>query len=858
MCLKNYFIVFLCLFFSVNGNAQKKNFKNFTQENGLPSNEVYDSFQDVNGFIWFATDRGIAQYNGYEFVKFEPKDGLTDISVFDFFPQENGTVWCSTFSKKIFYFKNGESKFYPYKYNQALADYLKKNGFSAFFLKSIAVNSKGKVYVSNHDVLLKIDKQGVVTTIKGRKLDKKGNVVVDKTPKFIQTKKINTKQEINYLSNKPTNFLQPYCYAMHRGIVSIASEIKLVVTDSCVFLHKKNKPLKKIGFKNHEPLEAGFYDKNLFWVGFRGKGVKVFDFDGNLKNCFLEDHSPSKLFKDCFGGLWVTTIDAGVFYLPSNQNETYTFGNSGVNSLTSDFSGNLYVGTINGDIYKKINVGNFTRLHKGLINTQAHVQFFEKENEVFFYTDNKLFSSKGYQNKNFRGVLKISDDNPNALIFSQFGIYSVFDNSKIKSDTLNFRIHDISFNNNQFYLATIDGLRIFEKNKIYQKNTPQLNCRIDDLDYIKSSGVFVMATLGKGVLVYNPQNNKVIEINKKKGLSNDLVTEVYVENDKTIWACTNYGLNRIQFLKNGQFKIDYITSSNGLLGNQIKDVEVIRDTIYVGTSKGLSVISKSQFDKNFASKKYFLKLKKLAINNVIMDHFLNELNLKYDENQLDFFIDAVSFSDNKGLLYRYKLEGLDKSWRYTKERKLSYEFLPAGNYKLIVEIIEGGRLLSREKLIVPFTINPPFWETYWFVIAVVILMIGLIYVFFRIKVLTYNKDIVREILRLWLRKIKRNEKYYTFKESGKEIRVNTSEILFVKSSGNYIDVVTNNKTYTVRAKISQFIDEIPDSLEFLRLHRSYIVRIDKVEQKTKKSVFVNQIEIPVGETFIEELDKIVF
>lgn len=858
MCLKNVFVVFLCLFFSLHEIAQQKKFKNYSQENGLPSNEVYDSFQDKNGCIWFATDRGIAQYNGYEFVKFEPKDGLTDISVFDFFPQEDGTVWCATFSKKIFYFKNGESKFYPYKYNNVLAAYLKKNGFSAFFLKNIAVNSKGEVFVSNHDVLLKIDKHGAVSTIKGRKLDKKGNVVVDKSPKFIQTKNINLKQEVNYLSNKPTSFLQPYSYAMHRGIVSITPEIKLVVTDSSVFLHKKNKPLKKISFENHEPLEAGLYDKNHFWVGFRGKGVKVFDFEGVVKEVFLEDHSPSKVFKDCFGGLWVTTIDAGVFCLPSNQNETFTFGTSGVNSLTSDFSGNLYVGAINGDIYKKINGGNFLRLHKGLINTQAHVQFFEKENEVFFFTDNKVFSSNGFQSKNFRGVLKISDDNPNTLIFSQYGIYSLFANSKIRTDTLNFRIHDISFNNNKFYLATIDGLRVFERNKIYQKNTPQLNCRIDDLDYVKSRGVFVMATLGKGVLIYNPGNNKVIEINQKKGLSNDLVTEVYVENDKTIWACTNHGLNRIRFLKNDEFKIDFITSSNGLLGNQIKDVEVINDTIYVGTSKGLTVLSKSQFEKNFAAKTYFLRLKKLAINNVFLNHFLNKRNLKYDENQLDFFIEAVSFSDNKDLMYRYKLEGLDKSWRYTKERKLSYEFLPAGNYKLIVQIIEGGRLLSKDKLIFSFVIGLPFWKTWWFIVLILIIIMSLVYLFFKIKVLTYNEDIVRELLRLLLRKIKRKEKYYCFKEAGKEIRIKTNDILFVNSSGNYIDIFTTSKKYTVRGKISDFIAEVPDPLEFLRIHRSYIIRIDKVEQKSKKAVFINQIEIPVGETFIDELDKIVF
>ncbi|WP_248574855.1 LytTR family transcriptional regulator DNA-binding domain-containing protein [Flavobacterium sp. H122] len=736
---------------------------------------------------------------------------------------------------------------------------MKDKRYTTFFLKSIASNLKGELFLSNNESIIKIDRKGVISIIKGRTLDKNGKAVLDKRSKFIKTKRINSNQSINYLSATESSiFLQPYCSAMHRGIVNVSQKVKLVVTDSAVYLHKKGSLPKKINFKNHEPLEAGAYGDNFFWIGFRGKGAKVFDFEGNVKKSFLENHSPTKVLKDCFGGLWVTTIDSGVFYMSSNQIDTFIFDNSGINSLTSDPFGNVYIGTFNGDIYKKTKGNNFKKIHKGVINTPSHVQYFEQKRATYFFTDNKVFSSLGYQNKNFHGVLKISDDNPNALVSSQYGIYTLFENDKLISDTLNFRIHDISFNNGRYYLGTIDGLRVFGKNKIYHKTIPRLNCRIDDLDYEASSGLFYMATLGEGVLVYNPRYNSVYAINKKKGLSNDLVTEVYVEDKNTIWACTNYGLNRIHFTDPKTFSVEYITSSNGLLGNQLKDIEVIGDKIYVGTSKGLSILSKSQFEKIFEQKKYFLRLKRAVINNVIYNQFLNDSELKHNQNQIDFFIEAVSFSDNKNLVYKYKIEGLDKVWRYTKERKISYEFLPSGNYKFMVQIVEGGRILSNDKLNISFSVNLPFWETWWFISLVVLAIAGLIFLFFKIKVFTYNQDIVRELLRLWMRKIKKREKYYVFKEAGKEIRINTVDILFVKSSGNYIDIHTIQKKYTVREKISDFINEISDPLEFLRVHRSYIVRIDKVEQKSKKHIWINHIEIPIGETYLDDLDKIVF
>ena len=40
-------------------------FTHFTPQNGLPSSEVYQVVCDQMGYLWFATDHGLARYNGY-------------------------------------------------------------------------------------------------------------------------------------------------------------------------------------------------------------------------------------------------------------------------------------------------------------------------------------------------------------------------------------------------------------------------------------------------------------------------------------------------------------------------------------------------------------------------------------------------------------------------------------------------------------------------------------------------------------------------------------------------------------------------------------------------------------------------
>jgi ligand-binding sensor domain-containing protein len=846
----------IILFISLTNFAQELNFKNFTQDDGLPSNEVYDIFQDKNGSMWFATDRGIAQYDGYDFKRYEPKNGLTDITVFDFYPQENGQVWCSTFNNKIFYFANGSSNFIAYKYNKVIENYIIRNKIAYFNIKNIVIDIKKTVFISTLDRVFTIDKNGKITEIQKSNNNKEINTF-SATPRYIQSKKVNKNQNINYISTHKNSFYIPKQLSNLRALFSISDYLKIVVTGSMLSIIKKNGLKKEIHFSNKEPIEAGKFDAKHFWVGFRGKGIGIYDLNGCLTQQYLTKHSVTKIIKDSFGGLWISTLDSGVFYLKNNQIKESELGNIGINSLSSNQKETLYIATFTGDIYSKTESKSINLIHKGINNKPSYVQYSPKEAMGYFFSDNTFFNNSGYKNR-LLGIQKISDDNSNTLALSQFSTYNLFSNKKYTSNTLNFRIHDISFVDNKLFIGTINGLKILEKGIIHTKNNPLFSYRIEDIDFEPRKRIFYMATLGKGVLIYDLEKEKVISIDKTKGLSNDLISEVYIENKNTVWACTNYGLNRIKFSKNGTYQIDYITMSNGLLSNQIKDIEILGNTVYVGTSKGLCYFSKSHFDSLFLKKKYFLRLESVVVNSLTKKSNSSLLKLNYNENQINFHIDAISFDCNKDLTYRYQLVGLDKNWRYTKEREILYEYIPPGKYTFIAQVMENTKILSEERISLPIFIATPFWWSWWFVSIIAISIGFIIYLFFRIRVLSYNKDIVRELLRILVKKIKRKEKYFSFREQGKEIRIKTDTILYVKSSGNYIEVVTLSKTFTIRNKIGDFIPKIPDPLEFLRIHRSYIIRIDKVEQKTKKSVFINNLELPVGETYLDELDKIIF
>ena len=91
-------------------SAQDISYRQFTIEDGLPSNHVYDIHQDQDGFLWFATENGLSRYDGAQFTNYTIFDGLPDTEILLFFEDSKKRVWLVTLNGKIGYLKNG--KFY--------------------------------------------------------------------------------------------------------------------------------------------------------------------------------------------------------------------------------------------------------------------------------------------------------------------------------------------------------------------------------------------------------------------------------------------------------------------------------------------------------------------------------------------------------------------------------------------------------------------------------------------------------------------------------------------------------------------------------------------------------------------------
>ncbi len=90
------------------------------------------------------------------------------------------------------------------------------------------------------------------------------------------------------------------------------------------------------------------------------------------------------------------------------------------------------------------------------------------------------------------------------------------------------------------------------------------------------------------------------------------------------------------------------------------------------------------------------------------------------------------------------------------------------------------------------------------------------------------------------------------RHAGSLVKVKYSDILWLKADGNYTTLFARKAVYSVRNILKNLEDILP-AHEFMRIHKSYIVRIDEIESINSKDLKVAGDLIPVGRTYYHVL-----
>lgn len=107
-----------------------------------------------------------------------------------------------------------------------------------------------------------------------------------------------------------------------------------------------------------------------------------------------------------------------------------------------------------------------------------------------------------------------------------------------------------------------------------------------------------------------------------------------------------------------------------------------------------------------------------------------------------------------------------------------------------------------------------------------------------------------------LSNFKASANYLFIKHQSKLVRVNTSDVYYVEALKDYMQIVTADVKYTIHATMKDIERKLPKSV-FQRLHRSFIVNMDKIATISGSDVMLMDVnkEIPVGGNYREQFGE---
>jgi len=101
---------------------------------------------------------------------------------------------------------------------------------------------------------------------------------------------------------------------------------------------------------------------------------------------------------------------------------------------------------------------------------------------------------------------------------------------------------------------------------------------------------------------------------------------------------------------------------------------------------------------------------------------------------------------------------------------------------------------------------------------------------------------------------KQSEQFINLRADRKNLKISLDDILYIESLKDYIKVVTINRVILTKQSISS-IEEILPRHQFIRIHRSFIVSIIKIESFTNEMIEIGKKQLPISRMYKLDVNK---
>jgi len=202
-----------------------------------------------------------------------------------------------------------------------------------------------------------------------------------------------------------------------------------------------------------------------------------------------------------------------------------------------------------------------------------------------------------------------------------------------------------------------------------------------------------------------------------------------------IYLATGRGLDQID---SDTGHVKHFTTADGLAGGAMSSAYRDRSgSLWFGTQKGMSHFIPGGTESTSAPPVLISGLRVSGLTQHVsaigeQAVSLPDFSASQNEIQIDFV--GLSFAVGDVLQYQYKLEGSGADWSTpTDQRTVNFASLSPGRYRFLVRALNSDGLISAQPAVVSFTIRPPIWARWWFLLAALALIMLAIYALYRYR-----------------------------------------------------------------------------------------------------------------------------
>lgn len=735
----------LIFFMSHTCQAQQLKYTAFTVSDGLPSNHVYRSIEDNQGFLWVATDAGIARFDGKHFQIFTTEQGLPDNEVLAVIKEKNGRIWVNCFKQSPAYYDEIQNRFINAKEDSTLAK-IKEGTYTMYcfplqnggvmFVNEIGSfilrDKKLTTYYAGekgHPFLIKENKDSTQlkygrTMLNSTKKTSQSIIYQIKGNTYIDSAVIRTNNSGDYIL-PGLNEGKLYLFNFSKGTSFIYSNI-----DTYPIRFKVD------SISIPEPIINFEFTPTFFYM--LGVSGKIYLFNKKtLKQETVVDgnYLPNSLFNDSKGNIWVSSIDKGLLVYKKKQFGMIEmpggFTNTNFLSIARKEDGTLFAGNFYGEVIEA--KGKVVTIHtiaqKDRIARQRKILL--SQNKIFTFSDNGVSvnytsSLKKKSNLAQSGKTAIAYNDSIIIVGQSTGL------QKLNSATEKFTVLNASRKRitalaadteGRIYFGSTDGLYKYlyarDTTLALNKSNPLLSERVMAL-CITPDKLLWVATSGSGVVVVKDEK-VLIHISEKEGVINNATRSITSGKPGQIWLGTAGGISVINYTlqnKNIQYTIQNLSVNDGLTNNVINEMLYQHDTIYASTGDGISIIP-----ANISIPKFNIPVELIRISVNQRDTILSPAyQLGYDQQNIEMQFAGVELNGHFKTL-QYTLDK-NENWINLDENTLTLQ-LNSGTHTVQIRAVDVNGNISDKILKIEFDIATPFWNAIWFwaVIAIILQLI---------------------------------------------------------------------------------------------------------------------------------------